>query len=126
MNDNENNLDVIVVDDDADIGLMIKSILTYHKYKVTACTSADQMLTLLNNTMPSLIIMDMLLSGTDGREVCKTLKGAENTKTIPILMISAHPNARETCLAAGADDFLEKPFDMDALLGRSKYLMNLN
>jgi len=123
---NNENLDVIVVDDDADIGLMVKSILTYHKFKVTACTSADQMLTLLDNNTPALIIMDMLLSGTDGREICKSLKSADNTKAIPILMISAHPNARETCLAAGADDFLEKPFDMDALLGRSKYLMSAN
>ena len=120
------DLDVIVVDDDPDIGLMIKSILTYNKLRVKACTSADQMLDLLGSAKPLLIIMDMLLSGTDGRDVCKTLKTKEETKAIPVLMISAHPNARETCLSAGADDFLEKPFDMDALLGRSRNLMSLN
>jgi len=125
MNDSGTKTDIVVVDDDADIGLMIKSILTYHKYKVVAFTSAEQMLLQLNNIQPSLIIMDMLLSGTDGREVCKALKASSVTREIPILMISAHPNAKETCLAAGANDFLEKPFDMDALVSRSEALMHL-
>lgn len=58
----------------------------------------------------------MLLSGRDGREIAVDLKRQEATRRIPILMISAHPLARQEAAAAGADAFLDKPFDLDELL----------
>ena len=65
----------------------------------------------LNKTWPDLIIMDMLLSGADGRVVCRFLKDSDHYNHIPVLMISAHPSAKRMH-DAGADAFLEKPFDM--------------
>jgi DNA-binding response OmpR family regulator len=64
--------------------------------------------------------MDMLLSGDNGTDVCKSIK---QSSPIPIMMISAHPNAKEICLAAGADEFIAKPFDMQDMLSRINHLM---
>ena len=64
--------------------------------------------------------MDMLLSGTDGRDVCRKLKEDKDNSRLKIMMMSAHPDADKSCLEAGADDFIAKPFDMDYFLGRVK------
>src|SRR5205823_11331591 len=76
-----------------------------------------------NGGLPDLIILDILLSGKDGRAICYKLKGQSETRHIPIIMISAHPDAEQSVTAVGADDFLAKPFDVDTLLAKvAKYL----
>ena len=67
--------------------------------------------------------MDMLLSGIDGTDICRQLKLDKETSSIPILMFSAHPTARETCLAAGADDFISKPFEMNDMMERISFFL---
>ncbi len=63
-----------------------------------------------------MILLDVLLSGKDGREIVKYLKSQDETRYIPVIMFSAHPSAEETARKAGADDFIAKPFDIDELL----------
>ncbi|MFN8542147.1 MAG: response regulator [Thermomicrobiales bacterium] len=58
----------------------------------------------------------MLLSGKDGRTICRSLKNRPDTRQIPIIMISAHPGAEESVRAVGADAFLAKPWDIGALI----------
>jgi DNA-binding response OmpR family regulator len=70
--------------------------------------------------------MDMLLSGTNGTDLCVELKQNKSTSHIPIMMISAHPNAKEICLGAGADEFISKPFDMQDILSKIDKLVNAN
>ena len=106
---------ILVIDDNEDILHMLKAMLQMKGYKVSMRESAIGIENELSENRPDMIIMDMLLSGADGREICKTLKEDEKFSTIPLLMISAHPNARKDCLAAGANFFLEKPFDMNEL-----------
>ena len=73
--------------------------------------------------LPDLILLDLLLSGKDGREIVKYLKSQEETRHIPVIMLSAHPSAEETARLAGADDFVAKPFDIVVLLTRiAQYL----
>jgi len=64
--------------------------------------------------------MDMLLSGTDGRDVCRRLKSDPATAQIKVVMMSAHPDADKSCREAGADDFIPKPFDMDFFISKIK------
>ncbi|HEX6171027.1 MAG TPA: response regulator, partial [Chitinophagaceae bacterium] len=73
----------------------------------------------------NLLIIDMLLSGTDGKEICKAIKQHSETKDIPVIMISAHPSAKEICLSAGADDFISKPFDMHEFVSKVNKLINI-
>jgi DNA-binding response OmpR family regulator len=104
---------VLVIEDNEDIVIMLKTMLEMKGYQVTTAIDLADPVKLVGDTKPDIVLMDMLLSGSDGREICKLLKAAGPAiSSIPIIMLSAHPNARKECLDAGADHFLEKPFDM--------------
>lgn len=103
---------ILIIDDNEDIVNMMKLMLQMKGYEVSAQMNITLLEESINKSFPDLIIMDMLLSGADGRIVCQSLKRNVEYKQIPVLMISAHPSARKECLDAGADAFLEKPFDM--------------
>lgn len=107
---------ILVVDDDPDISMMLKMMLEYKGYKVVTAERADEIFQAISTNSFNLIIMDMLLSGINGTDICVQLKEKENTRSIPVMMISAHPNAKELCMQAGANDFMAKPFDMDDIL----------
>jgi DNA-binding response OmpR family regulator len=115
---------ILVLDDDPDIGTMIKMMLEYKGYAVTVSDRAEQAEEVLRNNNIDLIIMDMLLSGVNGTDICTELKENNSTSHIPIMMISAHPNAKEICLQAGADEFISKPFDMQDILLKINKLVN--
>ncbi len=70
-----------------------------------------------------MVIMDMLLSGVNGTDICKRIRLEPNLDHIPIMMISAHPNAKELCLEAGADVFILKPFEIDEILFKLRGLL---
>ena len=107
---------ILIVDDNEDILTMLKMMLEHNGYKISILDNTNNITALIVSLKPDLILMDKLLSGSDGCEVCKHLKTEEQIKHIPVVMLSAHAHAREECLQAGADFFLEKPFDMDNLL----------
>ena len=116
-------IDIFIMDDDADICMLMKSVLHFAGYKVQTFSNPDLMHAHLSVKIPKLIIMDMLLSGADGRDVCTFLKSQERTKNIKIMMMSAHPDGEQTCLLAGAGAFLEKPFDIDNLLSKVRQII---
>lgn len=103
---------ILVIDDNEDISNMTKIMLEMKDYTVSVKTNTIFIEDYIKEFLPDLIIMDMLLSGTDGREVCRSLKSSSDLGHLSILMMSAHPHARQGCLEAGADYFLEKPFDI--------------
>ncbi len=109
---------IVVVDDDPDILDALQLTLEDAGYIVTPTEKAEYAENLRDSDggLPDLIILDVLLSGKDGRIICQKLKGQPETMHIPVIMISAHPNARQSVKAVGADDFLAKPFDIDDLL----------
>lgn len=108
---------IVVVDDDPDILEAIQLVLEDAGYQVQTSQKGEFAEQLSKqSTLPDLLILDVLLSGKDGRVICHKLKSQKQTENLPILMISAHPSARETVSAVGADGFLPKPFDIDVLL----------
>jgi len=114
---------IIIVDDDPDICVMIKMVLEYHGYEAIITETEDGLQKLLSSGLPDVILMDMLLSGANGTDICRIVKNDQNTSSIPIMMFSAHPNAKETCLDAGADEFIAKPFEMNDLLAKIEFLV---
>ncbi len=114
------DVDVLLIDDDKDICTMVEAILKFAGYNVQTCVQPDQVFTILTVTHPRLILMDMLLSGSDGRDVCRKIKADQSNSAIKIIMMSAHPDADKSCRDAGADDFVPKPFDLDYFIGRVK------
>ena|SRR5579859_7276492 len=109
---------ILVVDDNPAILEFLHDLLELEGYIVVVTAQGDLLETLHYTDLPDLILLDVFLSGRDGRELLQTLKSQEGTRQIPVIMFSAHPSAEEAARAAGADDFLAKPFDVDELLAK--------
>ncbi len=109
---------ILIVDDDPDILKFLQIILEEEGYAVVISDKGEYLEQLHNGGLPHLILLDVLLSGKDGREIVKYLKSQPETSHIPVIMFSAHPSAEETARQAGADDFMEKPFHIDVLLAK--------
>jgi two-component system, OmpR family, phosphate regulon response regulator PhoB len=106
---------ILVIDDDAAILDVVQEILTLAGYHVQtslngACLHA------LESGLPDLILLDILLQGEDGRELCQQLKGREQTRHIPVILFSAHVPVKDAPGECGGDDFLSKPFRIQELL----------
>jgi DNA-binding response OmpR family regulator len=107
---------ILVIDDDLDILDAISTILDFEGFKVISSSKAAEIFMLINGCMPDLILLDVLLSGQDGRDIAKKLKTRRETKKIPIVMMSAHPTVSRDINNCKADGFIAKPFNIDYLL----------
>lgn len=117
---------ILIIDDDPGIQEALKAILEFDGHQVAIGLDENSLFELAENKMPDLILLDLLLSGKDGKVVAKNLKRNLKTKKIPIIMLSAHPSAKETAKLSGADDFLAKPFNMEELLKLvNRYTLNV-
>ena len=119
------NKTILVVDDNPDILDAMQYTLEDAGYQVKITEKAEYIENLhdANGGLPALIILDLLLSGKDGRTICKKLKSQKETKHIPVIMISAHPDAARSVIEVGADNFIAKPFDIAVLLDKvAKYI----
>jgi DNA-binding response OmpR family regulator len=106
---------IVVADDDPGIRDILQIILERAGYEVEL--KADGQDIFKNKfSIPSLFLIDKLLSGKDGLEICKYLKMQKKTRHIPVIMISASPDIGILSKKAGADGFVEKPFEMAHLL----------
>lgn len=114
---------ILVVDDEPDILEFLQVILEEEGYQVVTSEKGEFLEQLHNGGLPNLILVDVLLSGKDGREIVKYLKRKAETRSIPVIMFSAHPSAEETARAAGADDFVAKPFDIEVLLAKIAHFL---
>lgn len=112
---------VMIADDDPGIVDAIEMLLSFEGYRVQSTTNGATVLNMENN-LPDLLLLDVWMSGEDGRDICKKLKNDAVTKNLPVIMISASRDIKESALAAGADDFLAKPFEMKELLKKIKTL----
>lgn len=106
---------ILVADDDPAILEVIELILEDAGYEVATSVNGETV-EKVHGIMPDLILLDIWMSGMDGRNICKHLRAKKKTKHIPIVMISANKDAEAIALSAGAIDFLAKPFEMNKLL----------
>lgn len=116
---------ILVVDDEEDICDLLKYNLSKEGYKVICAHSGEDALKLTKAENPNLILLDLMLPGIDGLEVCKTLKNDPNTKNIQILILSAKGEEADIVigLELGADDYIVKPFSLRVLSARIKALL---
>lgn len=114
---------ILLIDDNPHILEAIELILTTESYKVFSLAKVDTIIKDVMRIKPSVILLDLLLSGENGKEVARMLKQNPATAHIPIIIISAHPSAQKAATQVGADDFLAKPFDIaDFLALVEKYI----
>ena len=109
---------IMIVDDDVDNLELMQLILECAGFDVQGCTAIKDLQQLPQSDLPGLILLDMKQAEDEGRAICKYLKTNEQTKEIPILILSAHFPFRQLKEACPADDFLTKPFELDTLLDK--------
>ena len=107
---------ILIIDDDPDIRTVIDILLKKKGHEVETASRQEEVFDKLQSFDPAVVLLDVLLSGADGREICKNIKENEKTRHIPVIMFSAHPSAADRISEYGADDFLSKPVNSDLLL----------
>ena len=115
---------VLIIDDDPDVRLIMNTLMKKQGYEVETAFDRSDALSKLEEFTPSVILLDVLLSGTDGRELCKEIKDNDDLKSVPVIMVSAHPGASENIHSYGADDFISKPINTELLLDKLDKLIN--
>lgn len=104
---------IIVVDDDEDIRNLVVSILRVKGFESRGF--ADLEASELKES-PDLIVLDYLLSGKTGIDICRNIRQTNHTKDTPVIIMSALADAKEKCLSAGANEFMTKPFNVKDLV----------
>jgi CheY-like chemotaxis protein len=116
---------ILVVEDEEDILELVSFNLKKQGYQVKGVTSGEEALQEARRKIPSLIILDLMLPGVDGFNVCKSLKNDPRTKAVPIVMLTARSEEADIVigLELGADDYLTKPFSPRELIARVRAIL---
>jgi len=116
---------VLIVDDEPDNIELLSRRLTRRGFAVISATSADEGIAKAVAEQPNVILMDVKMPRVDGLEACRRLKAHAATKSLPIIMLTAHAMVedREQALAAGADEYESKPVDLPRLLEKMQRLI---
>jgi two-component system, OmpR family, alkaline phosphatase synthesis response regulator PhoP len=116
---------ILVVDDEEDIQELIQLSLQREGYDVLTVGTGDQAVALARSRQPALIILDLLLPGLQGLDICKILKGDPKTHAIPIIILSAKSEESDVVagLELGADDYMTKPFSSKVLTARVRRVL---
>jgi len=117
---------ILVADDEQSSVELLNGILK-QDYEVIAAYDGNEALLKVKNSFPDLILLDIMMPGINGFDLCRLLKDDEKTMSIPIVMVTAlhETEDRIKAIEAGADDFLSKPVDMDILCAKVKSLLSV-
>lgn len=113
---------ILIIEDDEGISKVLRRALVYEGYQVDAALDGESGLNLHRDNHPDLVVLDWMLPGMDGLEVCRRLR---EIGSVPILMLTAKEALEDRIhgLDAGADDYMVKPFELDELLARVRALL---
>lgn len=116
---------ILVVEDEEDILELVKYNLVREGYQVEGATTGEEGLALARKRKPDLVLLDLMLPGLDGLEVCKSLKKDAGTEGIPVIMLTAKGEEADvvTGLELGAEDYITKPFSPRVLAARVKTVL---
>ena len=106
---------ILIVDDDRDLLFGLKALLTNKGYQIMTIAEGLSAPNTTLNFNPDLILLDVHLSDSDGRKICRELKANKNTKHIPILMISADNDDKDVIDGCKAEGFMTKPLSLNSL-----------
>lgn len=112
----ENKHKILIVDDDMDVLTSMIILLRNNGYQVEGTLNGEETIVRTGRFRPDLIIMDVLLSDLNGKDICKKLKEDNETKSIPVILISANEQLEKAIKDCGANSFINKPFKIPYLL----------
>jgi two-component system alkaline phosphatase synthesis response regulator PhoP len=113
---------ILVADDDRNVLFLISEILSREEYEVYQAVNGEQALNMARSLLPDLVVLDVMMPGIDGFEVCRHLKGDVVTRGIKVIMVTAKTSGKdiETGITAGADCYITKPFKIIEFLSKIK------
>ena len=111
---------ILLVEDDHNLGIMICELLELNGYEVSLLRMPDKTVKNLLEDKFDLVLMDKLLSGMDGTDICVKIRKTDTISNTPILMMSALNGAKKNCIEAGATNFIAKPFELKDFLANVK------
>lgn len=116
---------ILIVEDEEDILELIQYNLSREGYRVSGVRDGEEALDLIRRSNPDLVVLDLMLPGLDGLEICRRLKADEITRAIPVIMVTAKGEESDVVLGLGigADDYLPKPFSPRELVARAKAVL---
>src|SRR6478735_638282 len=116
---------ILIVEDEADLAVLLRYNLEAEGFRVATAASGDEAVELMRDRLPDLILLDWMLPGLSGIELCRRWRSREETARTPIIMITARGEEEERVrgLATGADDYVVKPFSMPELVARIQALL---
>lgn len=116
---------IMVVEDEADLALMLAYNLEAEGYRVESVERGDEAELRLAEDAPDLVLLDWMLPGVSGLEICRRLRAREATRTLPVIMLTARGEEGERVrgLSVGADDYVVKPFSVPELMARVRSLL---
>jgi DNA-binding response OmpR family regulator len=116
---------ILVIEDEPDIVEVITYNLTREGYEVRSAKDGDEGLRMTRQEKPALVLLDLMLPGVDGVEICRRLKADPATQTIPIIMVTAKGDESDVVLGlgVGADDYVKKPFSPKELVARVRAVL---
>jgi len=119
------NKKILVVEDDS-VNQDIFAEIFEADFDIKMVSDGQQALDVIENFMPSVVLLDIMMAGMDGYEVCRHIRANKKLKHINIIMVSARAMESERIkgLESGADDYITKPFDEDVLLGKVRASLN--
>ncbi len=119
---------ILVVEDEEDILALIHYNLTREGFRSTCATSGEEALRLVQKDLPDLVILDLMLPGIDGLEVCRIIKSQAETRSVAVLMVTAKGEEADVVagLEMGADDYVTKPFSPRILIARARAVLRRN
>jgi two-component system, OmpR family, phosphate regulon response regulator PhoB len=116
---------ILIVEDESDLGLLLGYNLESEGYVVENVARGDEAELRLAENAPDLVILDWMLPGVSGLEICRRLRAREATRTLPVIMVTARGEEAERVrgLSVGADDYVVKPFSVPELMARVRALL---
>ena len=116
---------LLIIDDDEDISAMLFLLLRSKNFEVAVVTKSEDIFHRIRTYQPDIILLDVFLTGYDGRVICKQLKFHPDSKHIPVIMVSGDEEVLQTVGQYGANDFIQKPFDAETLLFKINNFVNI-
>lgn len=125
-NTNQINPSILLVDDDDDLLVLAKIKLSRIGYKVRVSPNADNIVGMILEERPDIILLDITMQGINGGDICHALKGNNKTADIPVIIISGNDDIEKIAASCGADDYVEKPFQISRVREKITHVLMSN
>ena len=112
---------VLILDNDPDVLDAMQEVLNYSGFEVKAIEETDNIFSVIDDFQPDVVLVDYILNGINGGEICHLIKSNPKTNHLPVIILSAYPRVINSLGFYGCDSFIAKPFELDDLVNQVSF-----